>query len=102
MAGHPLKVVLIETAPAALAGANTRRKPAAPLRLTPLSASRAPRSTRYGQAALGSRPLRLVHYCQVQEAFGNRANYSSLSPNTLPVLGFTKWTRWHAMQVRGS
>jgi hypothetical protein len=38
------KVVITEAAPAALAGANTRRKATAPLRLTPLSAS--PRSAR--------------------------------------------------------
>ena len=41
MTGSPPKVVLAESAPAALAGANIRRKGTAPLRLTSLSASRA-------------------------------------------------------------
>jgi hypothetical protein len=28
--------------------------------------------------------------------------YSSSSPKSLPVVGFTRWTRWHAKQVTAS
>jgi hypothetical protein len=66
MTGSP-KIVLAETALAAFAGANTCRKGTAPLRLTPLNASRARRSTRYGQAALDPRPLRLAHHLHVED-----------------------------------
>jgi hypothetical protein len=51
----------LEGAPAALAGANTRRKRITQAGLKPLNAAVLDGSIRYGQAALGFRPLRLAH-----------------------------------------